>query len=1083
MSCGWKAQTVWKLQQTAAGRPPTRPIQLIGDERPPSARRSASTPTLLDHLSRESVDRLEERIQKQLEMYRMKREAQPVTRSADSLFPRSASDSLHPRQKPVHADKQKYASPSSLRLAKEVQDMSMSQRLEIQREQRQQIEAERLDKMRPKGTSWRLQGSFPSLALVQPAGETVHRPPTPQPQYNPRTDNTSPPKLRPTHRYFEVPGWFEHLASGRFSVELSLTTPFIAKAESDTWKPWRTPPSQRPSRPSTAGKSSSSPAGRRSSPERRSEEETMMLRLTAWPSMQSVFGLEEALAEARNRLDPTSMNGLKLLAAGMAKRVEQRNEFKRAGAARDARLSAFRNCRKIENKLRELSAAARAGREAGAKAAEATSNWKALGRGSPIAGMDGDDKGDESWQDPTAAKTNKSRLFKMDPHDDGYGLRRSDFLDLHKCLFRGDFFARNAIGKEMSRFPYCYAPPSYLKLISDDYWNAADARDQAQQELRGGGGDVDSEKVAQEPAWKRALESIENIAHADELMPKSKPSDSEKEPGSAGGADGDAQAESLKIQGATPALSVWDAGIRVWMMLVERGAVTNGHLAFDAFIDITFELADAHITHKYRRDLAQEAREKRQSTTVVQDKVKVALQEYVTFVNKMVESCIADEATIKSRESSRLTTPRKSQSPAWRGGGSAGSLPPANSRRNSLVGGNSLDPLANAASALSDLPGGTPPGGRPRRRSSLAGLDSLRNKALEEAAAMAPSASRFEAEEAAAPRPAPTRRRSLGNIALGGGGGGGGGGLKSLVQEEMRGQVRRASNAGRRRSLTGLEGLVGAATEQAGIANPLRRKSLTGIELTLKEKAEEVSPTWRRNSMAAIDALPPVFNSKLRHSWPPGVANGQSVMSMLSLLRAAVRISAHLIPPTDPDAPPKMMTLAESAASEYKVMCKLAGRKDGQGPLGYEEFDAAIRLMPGENYQNLTFRSEIAGRKLAVGDASSSKEVLKQATQDDEEQIFCLIRCLDHDCDGLISEEDFVHSAQNASPADLATIDERFHEAAAMMEKEDGTTSRWRVGGGARHRTAAEETELVAAHRDPGKVDADVNARARSPAI
>ena len=194
------------------------------------------------------------------------------------------------------------------------------------------------------------------------------------------------------------------------------------------------------------------------------------------------------------------MNGLKLLAAGMAKRVEQRNEFKRAGAARDARLSAFRNCRKIENKLRELSAAARAGREAGAKAAEATSNWKALGRGSPIAGMDGDDKGDESWQDPTAAKTNKSRLFKMDPHDDGYGLRRSDFLDLHKCLFRSDFFARNAIGKEMSRFPYCYAPPSYLKLISDDYWNAADARDQAQQELRGGGGDVGNEKVAQEPA-------------------------------------------------------------------------------------------------------------------------------------------------------------------------------------------------------------------------------------------------------------------------------------------------------------------------------------------------------------------------------------------------------------------------------------------------------------------------------------------------------------------------------------------------------------------------------------------------------
>ena len=41
-----------------------------------------------------------------------------------------------------------------------------------------------------------------------------------------------------------------------------------------------------------------------------------------------------------------------------------------------------------------------------------------------------------------------------------------------------------------------------------------------------------------------------------------------------------------------------------------------------------------------------------------------------------------------------------------------------------------------------------------------------------------------------------------------------------------------------------------------------------------------------------------------------------------------------------------------------------------------EEFGAAIRLMPGENYQNLTFRSEIAGRKLAVGDAASSKKLV-----------------------------------------------------------------------------------------------------------
>jgi len=60
----------------------------------------------------------------------------------------------------------------------------------------------------------------------------------------------------------------------------------------------------------------------------------------------------------------------------------------------------------------------------------------------------------------------------------------------------------------------------------------------------------------------------------------------------------------------------------------------------------------------------------------------------------------------------------------------------------------------------------------------------------------------------------------------------------------------------------------------------------------------------------------------------------------------------------------------------------------------------------GDAWLTLMFRHAVAGRGLS-GWGEASEGVLVEATMDDHEQVFCFLRFLDTDCDGVISQDDF----------------------------------------------------------------------------
>ena len=94
-----------------------------------------------------------------------------------------------------------------------------------------------------------------------------------------------------------------------------------------------------------------------------------LLPLTARPTVDAALGLERTIREARRRLDPTKSSGIRLLQAAMGRLDDEAREYRRAGAAREARLTAFRNCSIVEEQLRSLVRACQAARHAAAKAA------------------------------------------------------------------------------------------------------------------------------------------------------------------------------------------------------------------------------------------------------------------------------------------------------------------------------------------------------------------------------------------------------------------------------------------------------------------------------------------------------------------------------------------------------------------------------------------------------------------------------------------------------------------------------------------------------------------------------------------
>jgi hypothetical protein len=195
-------------------------------------------------------------------------------------------------------------------------------------------------------------------------------------------------------------------------------------------------------------------------------------------------------------------------------------------------------------------------------------------------------------------------------------------------------------------------------------------------------------------------------------------------------------------------------------------------------------------------------------------------------------------------------------------------------------------------------------------------------------------------------------------------------------------------------------------------------------------------------------AAPP----SLLHAWPPLESHYVECTRKLNLLRAGIRDTEGEIS-------------AASAANAFRKYGRLVGSKaerrmGGRGlRLKYSQLEAAWRVLRenNENYAALTFRYAVVSRPTAaVASASGgsgpadddaplpdtraeSNALLVGAIRSDTDQMLCLLRCLDRDCDGLISEVDFCHRVVHGMEAftdDMpTTLDARWQRAALALER------------------------------------------------
>ena len=62
------------------------------------------------------------------------------------------------------------------------------------------------------------------------------------------------------------------------------------------------------------------------------------------------------------------------------------------------------------------------------------------------------------------AATAASRPSRASAGKDISAPRQPDFLNLHLSFLREGFLDMSAVGSEVSAFPFCYAPPAYVRL-------------------------------------------------------------------------------------------------------------------------------------------------------------------------------------------------------------------------------------------------------------------------------------------------------------------------------------------------------------------------------------------------------------------------------------------------------------------------------------------------------------------------------------------------------------------------------------------------------------------------------------------
>ena len=171
----------------------------------------------------------------------------------------------------------------------------------------------------------------------------------------------------------------------------------------------------------------------------------------------------------------------------------------------------------------------------------------------------------------------------------------------------------------------------------------------------------------------------------------------------------------------------------------------------------------------------------------------------------------------------------------------------------------------------------------------------------------------------------------------------------------------------------------------------------------------------------------PKTGPRLKHTWLNPQTELAEMSRRLNLLRNAVTASGGGV------------LNKEAVVNEFRSYCRIAGAGGGKkGPktLSYVQIDKAWRRMEDRNYSDLTFRYEVVAREPV---ANGCRSVLLDASRKDAEQMGAFIKLLDQDCDGRISEADFVHSIGGRFRLlrVLERLDSKWHAAAVAIDKDN----------------------------------------------
>ncbi|KOO27067.1 hypothetical protein Ctob_001498, partial [Chrysochromulina tobinii] len=279
-------------------------------------------------------------------------------------------------------------------------------------------------------------------------------------------------------------------------------------------------------------------------------EDNVLMRLTAQPVM-SENPLDDVVAKAKSTKALNRTAGCDNLIADCEKTIRaNRKEYERCAVHRRSRLEAYRNCDLIQRHARQLYEATcrtRCYPEMGAESAQATKGDSAdsgaagaVARRVAAAGSEGGDAGGRRSSCNHDGLRGGSAARRPLRNAIAGSLQRASFLDLYLSLVRENVLNATAVGESMATFPFCFAPPRYVRAAAASI-------------------SIADPIIRWSPGATKAL------------MPR-----------------------------YGLGLRAWDDGVMLWHILRSCGQVNaHGQLPLDSFVDVTFEMTDAIVTHAF----------------------------------------------------------------------------------------------------------------------------------------------------------------------------------------------------------------------------------------------------------------------------------------------------------------------------------------------------------------------------------------------------------------------------------------------------------------------------------------------------